>query len=95
MTNYDFLQTEKDPIALLWFFNSREIYINDFEAIDDFYNSLAACETPEKMAEVLASTNILLVGDLCDAEDALEWLAEEYKYIDPAEFVPSWEEKAE
>ena len=54
-------------------------------------------ETPEKMAEVLASTNILVGGfyDFYDAEDALEWLAEEYKYIDPAEFVPSWEEKAE
>ena len=94
MTRYDFLRAEKAPKALLWFFNSREIYINDFEAVDDFYKSLAACETPEKMAEVLASTNIL-VGDFYDAEDALEWLAEEYKYIDPAEFVPSWEEKAE
>lgn len=94
MTNFDFLRTEKDPKELLWFFNSREIYINDFEAVDDFYKSLAVCETPEKMAEVLASTNIL-VGDFYDSEDALEWLTEEYKYIDPAEFVPSWEEKVE
>lgn len=94
MTNYDFLRAEKDPKELLWFFNSREIYINDFEAVDDLYKSLAACETPEKMAGVLSSTNILVAG-FYDAEDALEWLAEEYKYIDPAEFVPSWEEKAE
>lgn len=94
MTYYDFLRTEKDPKELLWFFNSREIYINDFEVVDGFYKSLAACETPEKMAEVLTSTNIF-VGGFYDAEDALEWLANEYEYIDPAEFVPSWEEKAE
>lgn len=52
MTNFDFLHTEKDPKELLWFFNSREIYIADFDKVDDFYNRLAACETPEKMAEV-------------------------------------------
>lgn len=90
MTNFDFLRTEKDPKELQWFFNSREIYVADFEEADDFYKSLAACETPQAMAEVLVSTNIL-VGGICglDTEDALEWLSEEYKYKDPAEEAKS------